>query len=167
MEFRRLSKSDLSICFASRLRALEHSPSAFLTTLAEEKERGLPFFERILSMPGHDNLIFGAVLNDTVVGTIGIYQENRPKTRHRSMIWGMYVDVDQRGRKIGGTLLDMAIKHAQEKMKVTTISLSVESTNDGARKLYESRGFKCWGTEPKAMCTDGHYYDEDHLMLQL
>jgi ribosomal protein S18 acetylase RimI-like enzyme len=165
MEFRRLSKSDLTICFASRLRALENAPTAFLTTLAEEKERGLPFFERILSKENDDNVIFGAVSNNVVAGTIGIYREERPKTFHKSMIWGMYVDTDQRGKGIGGKLLDIAIEHAREKMKVATVSLSVESTNHGARKLYESRGFKVWGTEPKAMRSDGQYYDEDHMVL--
>ncbi|MBC7742610.1 MAG: hypothetical protein H7061_10460 [Bdellovibrionaceae bacterium] len=49
-------------------------------------------------------------------------------------------------------------------MKVELIQLSVEANNLAARKLYESRGFKCWGTEPKAMRMDGQYYDDCHMI---
>jgi RimJ/RimL family protein N-acetyltransferase len=167
MEFRRLIKSDLNSYFANRLRALEHAPSAFLTTLAEEKSRGTAHFETTLAYDGDDKVIFGAVLNGAVVGTIGLFREDRAKTNHKSMIWGKYVDIEHRGKGIGGKLLDLAIDHAQTKMNSVALYLSVESLNTTARKLYESRAFKCWGTEPKAMSFEGQYWDMDQMVLEL
>lgn len=167
MEFRRLTKSDLDAYFANRLRALEHSPSAFLTTLEEEKARGHAHFEKTLAHDGSDRAIFGAVSNGTALGTVGIFREERPKTRHKSMIWGMYVDLDQRNKGIGGKILDLAIQFARNEMKVDAIYLSVEAANGEARRLYESRGFRVWGTEPKAMRFENKFWDEHHMVLEL
>ena len=167
MEYRRLNKNDLDAYFANRLRALEHSPSAFLTTLEEEKARGNAHFEKTLAHDGSDKAIFGAVSRGIVLGTVGIFREERPKTRHKAMIWGMYVDLDQRNKGIGGKILDLAIQLARDEMTDNARYLSVETENDSARKLYESRGFKVWGTEPKAMRWDNKFWEEHHMVLEL
>ena len=167
MEYRRLTKDDLATYFANRLRALEFAPSAFLTTLEEERARGNAHFEKTLSYTGNERGIFGAVSNGVVIGTVGIFQEERPKTRHKAMIWGMYIDQDHRNKGIGGKILDLAIQFALNQMKVKTIHLSVEAENNGARRLYESRGFRVWGTEPKAMQFENRFWDEHHMILEL
>lgn len=166
MEFRRLTLDDLDSYFANRLRGLQNSPHAFLTTFAEEKTRGNAHFVNTLSQSGDDRVIFGAI-NDQgiVVGTIGVFKEDRERTSHKCTIWGMHVDEDQRNKGIGGRLLDLAVKHAREKMNAAGIYLSVESGNKSARNLYESRGFQCWGTEPKAMRLSDTFCDEDHMAL--
>ncbi len=167
MELRRLIESDLESYFANRLRALQNAPSAFLTTFEEEKKRGNAHFKNTLSHLGNDKAIFGAVNEGKIVATIGIFREDRPKLLHKAMIWGMYVDVDYRRGGTGAKLLDLAIHFAKNEMKAASIQLSVESTNHSARKLYESRGFKVWGTEPKAMFFDSQYFNEDHMVLEL
>lgn len=167
MEFRRLVQSDLDSYFANRLLALENSPSAFLTTLAEEKLRGRDFFTKTLAYTGDDKIIVGAIVQDKVVGTVGLRREERPKTQHKAMIWGMYVDVAQRKAGVGGKMLEMTIQHARDRMKVSAIYLSVESENLGAKRLYESRGFKTWGVEPLAMADSGRFFSEDHMVLML
>jgi RimJ/RimL family protein N-acetyltransferase len=167
MEFRRLVSQDLDAYFANRLRALEYAPSAFLTTLEEEKARGNAHFAKTLSHDGHDRAIFGAMANGLAVGTVGIFRESRPKVIHKSMIWGMYVDTDHRKSGVGGKILDLAIRFAREEMNVTTVNLSLETNNFGARQLYESRGFRVWGTEPKAMHFENKFWDEHHMVLEL
>ena len=167
MELRRLMISDLKSYVENRLRALEHDHAAFLTTLEEERSRGTTHFESTLSYEGDEKVIFGAISEDSVVGTIGVSREERSKIRHKAMLWGMYVDVSFRKQGIGGALLDLAICHAMEKMKVTVVMASVESNNGAAKALYESRGFKCWGTEPKAMHSTDRYFDEDHMIRYL
>jgi RimJ/RimL family protein N-acetyltransferase len=146
---------------------LEHSPSAFLTTLEEEKARGNSHFEKTLSHEGNEKAIFGAVAEGKVLGTVGIIRGDRPKTLHKAMIWGMYVDINHRNRGIGGEILDLAIHFARKEMNVIAIYLSVEAANQQARKLYESRGFKVWGTEPKAMQFENKFWDEHHMVLEL
>lgn len=165
MEFRRLSSKDLNSYFANRLRALKNSPSAFLTTYEEEKARGNSHFAETLARQDTENLIFGALKDGSVVGTIGIFREERPKISHKAMIWGMYVDTDWRKNGIGGQLVDLALKFAKNDMKVQLVQLSVEATNTGAKRLYESRGFKTWGVEPKAMKSGDDFFDEIHMYL--
>ncbi len=167
IEFRRLGLSDLESCFANRLRALENAPSAFLTSLAEEKAAGSEHFKETLSGQDSENLIFGALQNSKVIATLGIYREKRLKIRHKAGIWGVFVDPEYRRQGIAAKLLDLAIGFARAEMNVLTISLSVESKASSARKLYESRGFKVWGTEALAMGENGAYFDEDHMILIL
>ena len=167
MEYRRLNVNDLVKYFENRLRALKNSPSAFLTTFDEEVSRGTDHFKKTLEHVGNDRVIFGALSNNEIIGTIGLFREERPKISHKAKIWGMYVDVKYRKAGVGKTLLDNAIKHAREKMKVSAIYLSVEAKNQAAKYLYETKGFKCWGTEPMAMSADGEFFDEDHMVLQL
>ncbi len=101
MEFRRLTTNELNPCFTSRLRAFEKSPTAFLTTLEEEKAHGPARYAALLENQGADNVIFGAIVAGTVLGTVGLRREDRNKTSHKASIWGMYVDVDQRKCGIG------------------------------------------------------------------
>jgi RimJ/RimL family protein N-acetyltransferase len=165
VEFRRLVLSDLDSYFANRLRALQNSPSAFLTTYEEEKRNGSDHFAKTLSYQGKDRIIFGAVENGKVVGTIGLFQEEREKLIHKATIWGMYVDVEWRKSGVGAKLVDLAIHYSKNHLQVTGVYLSVEANNASARRLYESKGFKVWGTEPKAMAIDGKFFDEDHMAL--
>lgn len=165
MEVRRLVSEDLDSYFENRLRALQNSPSAFLTTFVEEKERGSSHFANTLAHKGNEKVIFGAVENGTVVGTLGLFQETRPKLTHKAVIWGMYVDADKRKSGVGKRLVELAIQHARDHMRVAGIYLTVESNNFPAKRLYESKGFKIWGTEPKAMAAGESFFDEDHMVL--
>uniref|UniRef100_UPI0028A84F3C GNAT family N-acetyltransferase n=1 Tax=Paenibacillus sp. TaxID=58172 RepID=UPI0028A84F3C len=47
------------------------------------------------------------------------------------------------------------------------LNLTVMSTNIPAKKLYESLGFTCYGTERNAMKLELSYLDEDFMSLEL
>lgn len=47
------------------------------------------------------------------------------------------------------------------------LNLTVTSNNLSAKGLYESLGFICYGTEPKAMKVGDEYLDEDLMILML
>ena len=79
----------------------------------------------------------------------------------------MFVDVEFRSQGVGGSLVDLAIQHVREHLNVTGIYLSLESGNQPARRLYESRGFRVWGVEPQAMSDGQNFFDEDHMVLSL
>lgn len=167
MEFRRLIAKDAESFFANRLRALALSPSAFLSTLEEERTQGAGRFLETLASESPDRVIFGGFDEGALIGTVGIYRETREKIRHKAMLWGMFVEPEYRSKGVGGRLVDLAIRHAREQLNVTGIYLSLESGNHSARRLYESRGFRVWGQEPQAMYDGKNFFDEDHMVLDL
>jgi ribosomal protein S18 acetylase RimI-like enzyme len=167
MELRRHRPEDLESTFECRLRALEREPASFLTTLDEERARGSARLEQALSEPAGEHVLFGALDGARVVAMVGLRRGERARTRHKSMIWGMYVDAEARGQGVGGKLLDLALRHARERMSAEVVELGVGSTNAAARSLYVSRGFRCWGSEPRAMRVDGRDLAEDHMILEL
>lgn len=167
MEVRRLTIADLDACFACRLRALENAPTAFVTSLDEDRTRGPERFAKILGDQGDDRVIFGAISDGSIFGTAGVHCGDRAKTRHKATISGMYVDAVQRRKGIGGRLLDLALDHARQKMKSAVVHLSLEAENDAARELYVSRGFVVWGTEPQATFANGRFHNELHMVLVL
>jgi L-amino acid N-acyltransferase YncA len=75
------------------------------------------------------------------------------------------VDVKCRGRGIGGRLLDEAIR--QSKGKFEMLRLYVLATNKVARHLYASRGFKLFGTEPRAVKRGSRYIDMEYYYRYL
>jgi len=153
-----------------RLRALKQAPTAFLVTLDEEKAQGPSRFEKTLTHEGNEHSLFGAIVDEPsrkIVATSGIFHEEKTKLRHKATIYGFFVDEDQRGKGVGGKLLDLTIQFAREEMKVSTIYLNVESTNLPAIKLYESRDFKMWGTEPKSEKEGDKFFDTSHMTLIL
>lgn len=167
MEFRRLTLKDLDAAYSNRLRALVSDPDAFLTTLDEEKARGSEHFKNVLSRTDDDGVIFGAVQDGRVVGTLGVYIDGKFKLRHKAVIWGVHVDAEFRGQGIARRLLDLAITHARDHLKARVIYLAVAATNPGARALYESRGFQQWGLEPRAVFDGDQLTDEVHMSLLL
>ncbi len=166
LSFRILIKSDFESFFALRLEGLLDSPTAFLSSYDEEKQRGEVFYENVLNSD-LDNIIIGGFENNELIGYIGIYQENRSKTRHKANIWGMYIKPNYRNQKIGKRLLELALNHAKSKLHCNIVNISLEEKNSIAKNLYESYNFKTWGIEPKAMHIDGIFYSELHMSLIL
>ncbi len=167
MEVRRLIPADIDAFFAIRLRALGIAPTAFNTTLEEDQRSGPSRFMATLADESNTKAIFGAVIDDKIVAILAILQEERSQTRHKASISSVFVDVDHRRKGLATQLLDVAIHFAQNEMLVSAIYLSVESKNSSAITLYESRGFKIWGIEPRAMLRDGVFYDQAQMVLVL
>lgn len=138
---RRLTQEDLDDFFSLRLEALLDSPTAFLASYDEEKKLGASFYEKALSN-NINNLIFGAFIEKQLIGFIGIYQEERQKTSHKSNIWGMYIQPDYRNQGIGKTLLENAVIYAKNTMKSLIINISVEANNLSAKKCMNLMALK-------------------------
>lgn len=162
---RRLMKKDVNNFFNLRLESLQKSPDSFLSSYEEEKNAGSAFFENILQSNDLKNVIFGAFFKDNLIGTVGVYQENAVKAAHKCNLWGMYVQAEYRNHGVGKLLLEMAIRHCKERLGCLSINLTVETNNLAAKNLYESFGFKVWGTEVKAMRINQMFYDEFHMSL--
>jgi len=168
MEVRRLVSADLEPYFALRLEMLRNNPEAFFVSYEDEKAKGSGFVAGILEKAEPGNAIFGGFVNGKIVGAAGVYRPDpRPKTVHKAMLWGMYVQPSARGQGLGEALVRAVATHARETMAANALYLCVTSGNAAARALYERVGFVGWGTEPRAWKVEGKYFDDLHMCLKL
>ena len=166
MDIRLLTPDDAGPYQDLRLRALQESPTAFGNSYAEEAARALgEVGARLICDPGSGKAVFGAFLDDQLVGMVALVREQPAKVRHRAEISGLYVSPGARGQGIGAALLDTALGHARSLPDLRKVKLSVTSGNGPAERLYLSRGFERYGSEPEGLFVDGVYYDE--LLYQL
>lgn len=89
-EIRALGVEDASAYRALRLESLQAAPTAFLSSVEEEGARSEDWFRERVA-PGKDlGVVLEAFLKGELVGITGLIRMNRPKTRHRAAIWGVY-----------------------------------------------------------------------------
>ena len=149
-----------------RLQALQESPTAFGSSYSEEKDRPLQkVAQRLASEESH---VFGAFVGDgQLVGVTGLYREQRKKSHHKALIFGMYVAPEFREQGIGRALLEAALSRAEDLVGLRRVNLTVMASNEAARSLYESCGFEAFGMEREAFKIKGDYYDAVHMTLCL
>jgi putative acetyltransferase len=100
-----------------------------------------------------------AVINDRVVGLLGIHTfPDRPRKRHVGTI-GMAVHDDWQGKGVGKALMQAAVELADKWLNLTRLELEVYTDNQAAIKLYERFGFEREGTLRQDAFRDGRYVD--------
>ncbi len=166
---RSLATADADAFIALRRRALADTPWAF--SASPEDDRTADDIRKALASPECDAIIgaFDAegAAPGSLVAVAGVRRFARVKEHHRAMIWGVYVTPEARGKGLGRAVVSGAIKAARDWLGVTSINLSCSENSPDARALYESLGFKAWGTEPDALRIDHHPYAEVHMRLAL
>lgn len=169
MEIRFLNAQDVTAYRDLRLHALKEAPTAFVSSY--EQEARLPlgdFAARLRSNNDSASGVFGAFSDrNHLIGMLGFSRETRLKRVHIGTLWSMYVLLEFRGQGVGAKLLDGAIAHAQQLDGLRQLTLSFTAGNVAAGALYRSRGFEPFGLAREAMCVDGHYFDEECLVLHL
>ncbi len=165
MKIRQLTPADTTLYIEHRRQALQTEPLAFLSSPQDDLTVDADAFrERLGRAPL--SVIFGA-FEDELVGSVGIYREPKLKAAHKAHIWGMYVAPKYRRRGIGRGLLLEAVQHARSLPDVIQVQLGVSEVAVGARKLYESMGFRPWGEEPRYLQHEGRYVSCQYLVLRL
>ena len=142
-----------------RLLALRLHPEAFGASF--EEEAGLSetrFAERLSAGP-----VFGAWLEDRLVGCAGLAQREKVKLKHKAILWGMFVRHEMQGSGIGKRLLDATLEYTRAICE--EVLLTVVDGNEPAITLYTRAGFEEYGREPNALKINGRYYPE--LMMRL
>ncbi len=149
-----------------RLAALQDSPSAFASSYEEEEPRPPEHFSERLA--GKDqSRVFGAFLDERLVGMVGLYWQPRPKLRHKAHVWGVFVRAEARGQGCGRALFAALIDYAQSLEGVRYLHLGVSVGNVSATRLYEAFGFETYGVEPVALVVEGEDFDEALMALEL
>jgi RimJ/RimL family protein N-acetyltransferase len=164
-----LTPADVDEYRRVRLRALADHPESFRSNAEEEAAKPAHWWqERLAPREQSHALFFGAwTANRQLVGTAGMLFETRRTTRHTAGIVGMYVAPEHAGRGLGARLLDACIEHARADGRIEILYLTVTSTNAGAIRLYERRGFVAYGREPRSMRVGDRTFDKLMMALPL
>ena len=102
-------------------------------------------------------LFLVAILNDTIVGTLGFNGSTLKKYKHFGE-FGMGVLKDYWGNGAGSLLLQSLIDWTKEN-QILKINLKIVSSNQRAIRLYEKFGFIYEGTIVAGVFIDGKYED--------
>jgi ribosomal protein S18 acetylase RimI-like enzyme len=167
---RKLTVADAAAYVELRAIMLVQEPLAFLASPGDDRASRVEFVRERLA--DAESAIFGAFSllatcerAPQLVGAVGVYRHAGPKIAHKIGVWGMFVLPELRGCGLGRELMQHAIAHARSLPDVLQIALSVSDTQPAARGLYESLGFRVWGSEPLALRHAGRVVTEHHLAL--
>ncbi|AIQ44336.1 GNAT family N-acetyltransferase [Paenibacillus sp. FSL R7-0297] len=167
MYLRMLTSVDAEVYRELRLQSLRLHPEAYLSSYESEKKLSI-VTTRIRLEPSENNFTLGAFDGEEkLVGIVTFFRESRPKIDHKANIYSVYVDSDVRKQGVGRRLMVELIARARQLPGLEILNLTVTSNNVAAKRLYESLGFICYGTEPKAMKLGDEYLDEDLMILML
>lgn len=163
---RRLGPADAEAYRALCLHAYAEHPDAFTATVEERAAKPMGFWlSRVNDAADADECVFGAFAEGELVGVAGLDFETRPKTLHKSSLFGMYVRPDQRGRRMGEALVQAVLAAARARAGVRVVQLTVTEGNESAEALYARCGFERFGVEPLAMLdmVRGGYLAKVHM----
>lgn len=163
MEIRILGPKDAVIYKEVRLEALQNHPEAFSSSYDEERDFPLKRIESRLNE--EHSFTFGTFAENKLIGVVSLILETSNKIKHRANIFAMYVYHEKRKSGIGRSLMLEAIKKAKEIERVEQIYLTVTSSNEPAKKLYQSLGFKTYGIDKKALKVENTYFDDELMVL--
>lgn len=163
MKIRKLTPKDADQFYELKLKGVATDPNAFLAT-KEELQSKTP--AEICAWIERD-YILGAFVDEKLVGTIHLIEQQPKKFQHIGILGGMYVDPEYRGKGMARQLLQQMLEHIKNERQFYSLQLKVVTTNIGALKLYESFGFFRWAHEEKALYYNGKYTDQYHYMVVL
>ncbi|MDX8045256.1 GNAT family N-acetyltransferase [Gracilibacillus sp. S3-1-1] len=166
MEIRQLHKADADHYYVLRLEALQESPQSFAASYEEEKMQTVEKYQNRLATT-ENAVSFGAFIDDHLVGMVTLIKEKPQNLRHRASLVAMYVKPEARRQGIAQALVTTVIEQARQMSEVEQLYLSVVTSNEPAKRLYQSLGFAVFGTEKRALKIDNVYYDEEHMVLFL
>jgi len=151
---RRLGAADVEAFRLIRLEGLRNDPDAFGSTFEKESSEAEGYFVDRLTR----SAVFGGFVGNRLVGVVGFYSFEDTKSRHKGVLWGMYVTPEARGSGLASALVEVLLEHAGK--EVEQIQLTVVVSNPRARRFYQRMGFTEYGLEEKSLKYKGEYFDE-------
>lgn len=165
MQIQILGSNQATIYRTIRLEGLQKHPEAFASSYEEEVEFSIGKFESRLNEEA--SYTFGAFDRERLLGVVTLVIEKKSKLKHRAHIFAMYVNPESRKLGIGKSLMLAAIEKAKTREGIEQVYLTVTSSNETAKKLYQSLGFEKYGEDKRALKVNGTYFDEDLMVLYL
>ena len=163
MEIRILETGDTPLYREIRLEALRDHPEAFSSSYDEEKNNPIESYENRLNF-AHFN-IFGAFIENKLIGVVTLIKETNMKTKHKAHIVAMYVKPESRKVGAGKSLMLAAINKAQTIEEIEQIYLTVTSSNVAAKELYQALGFITYGIDKNGLKVGSTYFDDELMVL--
>ncbi len=160
---RRLHAADAAAWRALMTTALEREPDAFTSDARESAALPLAWWERRTA----DEVVLGAFAGGELLGMVALQPQARLRLRHKAIVSGLYVREDRRGGGLGARLLDAAIDAARARDGLRLLQLQASAHNACALRLYASRGFVVFGTEPLAVRHGEGFVTKLHLWRPL
>jgi RimJ/RimL family protein N-acetyltransferase len=158
VECRRLVATEAQIYQALRLDAFRCEPSAFRYAPEDESDVPLAAVEERLQ---RDHVI-GAFAGGELVGIGGLAFNTGVKTRHKALLYGMYVGETFRGSGAADAIVTALVDAARGRVEIVT--LTVVAQNERARRFYERWGFRAYGVEARAIRLAQDAYLDELLM---
>ena len=85
---------------------------------------------------------------------------------HRNAMLGIFIgDEKNRGNGYGKEAIKLLLEYGFNNLNLNNIMLNVYEFNKGAIKVYESLGFKKFGTRHKSYYFKGKFYDEIQMEI--
>jgi len=165
-----LSSDDFKAFWALRLHALQESPRSFGASFEESSV--MPESEAITRLsPAEGSFVLAALRltngQEKMIGLVGFQRWPGLKTRHKGLMWGVYVLPEERGHGVARRMMMETLERCQTIADLEDVNLSVSTTNPSARALYASLGFEPYGLERRALKVNGEYCDEELMTKTL
>ncbi len=160
---RPLTEADTNDHQALLLRGVREHPESFRIGPEDVQEAPIPF-------PSNDpnDFTLGAFSEDgRLVGIVSFARERRSKMRHKGLLFRMLVASEAAGQGLGRRLIQAIVARAREQADLEQINLTVVASNERARQLYESEGFRMFALEKRALKIGAAYHDEEQRALFL
>jgi len=148
---------------AIRLEALQSEPAAYSSSYEETLGWSEEHWQQRLANDHSVHLLARA--QGRPIGMVGGYLGSDEGDDSVAVVFGMYVTREHRGKGIGRLLLTSLIDRLAAFPQISTIRLGVTQTQDPARTLYESVGFRVVGKTEEGIVVNGQQYDE--LIMEL
>jgi ribosomal protein S18 acetylase RimI-like enzyme len=160
-----LTPADAEAYRMVRVAALHEHPPAF-SSLPEDEPNLIETARRLVE--SDDRIFFGAVQDERqLIGIIRLSRHEAPNEKHRAYLAGLYVLPAFRGIGCGRMLVEQALNRAAKLPGIRRINLTVVTQQIAAIHLYESIGFRIYGTEQETFSRTGRFYDEHLMTLDL
>ncbi|UTE75752.1 GNAT family N-acetyltransferase [Rossellomorea sp. KS-H15a] len=167
MEITLLNETHAKDYWNLRLEMLKESPSSFGSSYEEALQRQNPIEMTKKRLSSNESFTFGLFVEKKLAGAVTMVRESALKMNHKASIYAMYVTPAQRGQGLARRLLERAINLAKETEGIEQLMITVVTTNETAKGLYHSCGFKPYGTEKRALKYNEEYYDEELMVMFL